>query len=119
MRLPCTGEAGDERRANLRQDLPIVAHEFSLEELRAEYGISDFKAGLTSAQVMPGSHRRLHTGVVQALDLLLKDAGPGRGVQEGPFGGLWHRAIASGCIHGALKGVHGALKGACAPLPLP
>lgn len=53
VRLPCTGGAGadDERAKNLRKDLPIVAHEFTLGELKAEYGIKEFSAGLTSAQV--------------------------------------------------------------------
>ena len=38
----------DDKGKNLRKDLPIVAHEFSFEELQAEYGVS-FQTGLTSA----------------------------------------------------------------------
>ncbi|KAG2500240.1 hypothetical protein HYH03_001818 [Edaphochlamys debaryana] len=45
------GKKGDERQKNLRKDLPIVAHEFSLEELAAEYNVS-LSAGLTSQQVV-------------------------------------------------------------------
>jgi sodium/potassium-transporting ATPase subunit alpha len=46
------GANGDtEKQKNLRKDLPIVAHEFSLEELAAEYNVS-FERGLTSAQVL-------------------------------------------------------------------
>lgn len=52
MGLPCLGAAPDDERAKqLRKDLPIVAHEFSIEELKSEYGIKDFALGLTTAQV--------------------------------------------------------------------
>ncbi|KXZ41630.1 hypothetical protein GPECTOR_353g109 [Gonium pectorale] len=40
----------NDKQKNLRKDLPIVAHEFSLEELAAKYNVS-FERGLTSAQV--------------------------------------------------------------------
>ncbi|KXZ52251.1 hypothetical protein GPECTOR_10g882 [Gonium pectorale] len=43
-------KANGDKQKNLRKDLPIVAHEFSLDELAAEYNVS-FEKGLTSAQV--------------------------------------------------------------------
>lgn len=51
--MPC-GKGGNdesEKQKNLRKDLPIVAHEFSLDELATEYNVS-FEKGLTSAQVL-------------------------------------------------------------------
>ncbi|GLC38270.1 hypothetical protein PLESTM_000706100 [Pleodorina starrii] len=50
------GAGGSERQKNLRKDLPIVAHEFSLEELAAEYNVS-FERGLTTAQVLESRKR--------------------------------------------------------------
>ncbi|GLI63034.1 hypothetical protein VaNZ11_005895 [Volvox africanus] len=44
-------DGGNDKQKNLRKDLPIVAHEFSLDELAAEYNVS-FDCGLTSAQVL-------------------------------------------------------------------
>ena len=41
-------KAKADKGKNLRKDLPIVAHEFSFEELQTEYGVS-FQTGLTSA----------------------------------------------------------------------
>lgn len=56
MGLPCygAGNVDSERAKNLRKDLPIVAHEFSFEDLQQEYGLRDFSHGLTSAQVRLG-----------------------------------------------------------------
>lgn len=50
MPLPCGKKSIDEEaRKNLRKDLPIVGHEFTFDELKAEYGVS-FTDGLTSTQ---------------------------------------------------------------------
>ncbi|EFJ52783.1 hypothetical protein VOLCADRAFT_78789 [Volvox carteri f. nagariensis] len=44
-------KSDSDKQKNLRKDLPIVAHEFSLDELAAEYSVS-LERGLTSAQVL-------------------------------------------------------------------
>ncbi len=50
--MPLCGKAANaDRGKDLRKDLPIVAHEQSVEECAESYGLS-LQAGLTSQQVL-------------------------------------------------------------------